>query len=593
LDELYKHLNAIKSPIYYQVLSYNNKIIGVVAEINNIKGFIPCFPSSMHNELDMKYMDDEDIWSDYKSTILFLTNINKANSEIPCKPVIKVLEDGLIVGVLTETNQFVKIIPPMDPANFINDGLQSIDGYDYINKDVVSLTSTNIDFDRILYVNRISLETSIYNAFRNTVKILLKNYENINIKKEIEEIINAEYLIYTKKLEKIMLIMKELTVDHVEFIDYTNDMIDNVSNVSACINNNKCDSKYCLVHTEGETCKLLIPRINLINDNNNNMLYYGRIADEFIRYNRISSFLLNDNVYLSFNKLEYNLKQTELIVLQSLLTQEYFDDLIVANKNKYATYTTFDTINPDIHPPYSNIIDFKKIQEHDKYTECSTKIFTLPNTLKPYFNTKIQELEFDNTYNCSFKILLIMLEKYNIRDVNQVKILLIDEYKNLLHQYNKNILDILHSQGKTIIVKQIYENKLLLENYIISDNFYITNLDILILAKKFNVPLVMYSSTKLKENNNKFLTLHQYTPETIPSQLYFIKTPVVKTNIMSKYRFLKDTKHYYVKVKDIKPTMIAILEGSYMDFDAYIADFIKPKKVRKKKIIIVSQDQMN
>ena len=237
---------------------------------------------------------------------------------------------------------------------------------------------------------------------------------------------------------------------------------------------------------------------------------------------------------------------------------------------KFYFIHTFDTVEPEIHPPYSDVLESRNIEQTEKYSQCSTKIFKLPDTLKPLFTSKLQELEFDNTYNCSFKILLIILEKYNITEINVIKMLLIDEYKKLLGKYNKNIMDILHSQGKTAIVKQINENKLLMETYIISDNFYITNFDILILANKFDIPLVMYSSTKLKENDKKFLTLQKYTAETIPTELYFIKTPVIKPNVMSKYRLLKDKKHFYVKQEDIKPDMLSIITESYMDFETYI-----------------------
>ena len=141
------------------------------------------------------------------------------------------------------------------------------------------------------------------------------------------------------------------------------------------------------------------------------------------------------------------------------------------------------------------------------------------------------------------------------------------------------------NMGLLIVLKKINENKLLLENFIISDNFYITNLDILILANKFNIPLVLYSSTKLKENNNKFLTLQQYTPETIPSQMYFIKTPVFKNNNMAKYRLLKDKKHFYVNSEDIKAEMTSIISNSFMSFDTYISSFVKPKRAKKKIVI--------
>ena len=43
----------------------------------------------------------------YADTIDFLLSIKQKNEKILSKPMIKVAEDGKIVGVITETNQFV------------------------------------------------------------------------------------------------------------------------------------------------------------------------------------------------------------------------------------------------------------------------------------------------------------------------------------------------------------------------------------------------------------------------------------------------------------------------------------------------------
>ena len=46
------------------------------------------------------------------------------NERIPCKPVFKIKEDGLIVGIITETNQFVAVIPE---PNITEDNLEILD----------------------------------------------------------------------------------------------------------------------------------------------------------------------------------------------------------------------------------------------------------------------------------------------------------------------------------------------------------------------------------------------------------------------------------------------------------------------------------
>ena len=70
---------------------------------------------------------------------------------------------------------------------------------------------------------------------------------------------------------------------------------------------------------------IIIPKKHLINDVDNEKIYYGRVADELLRYKFIRDFLLKPQVYLSLNKIDYNLKENEIILLDTLLTQEYFE----------------------------------------------------------------------------------------------------------------------------------------------------------------------------------------------------------------------------------------------------------------------------
>ena len=63
-------------------------------------------PTKIQEDIDLTVIDDDEIWRDYKTTTDMLTDVGKV-FKLPCDPMIKVLEDGLIVGVLTKTNQFV------------------------------------------------------------------------------------------------------------------------------------------------------------------------------------------------------------------------------------------------------------------------------------------------------------------------------------------------------------------------------------------------------------------------------------------------------------------------------------------------------
>ena len=80
----------------------------------------------------------------------------------------------------------------------------------------------------------------------------------------------------------------------------------------------------------------------------NKEYYFGRMADELIRYNRIKSFIFKPQAYLSFGEVKYNLKDNEIIVLQDMLTPEFFENLIPFEINRYAKYNTHDNAVPTI-----------------------------------------------------------------------------------------------------------------------------------------------------------------------------------------------------------------------------------------------------
>ena len=67
----------------------------------------------------------------------------------------------------------------------------------------------------------------------------------------------------------------------------------------------------------------------------NEEVYFGRLADELIRYQRIKTFIFQPKVFLTFEDIKYNLNDDEIILLHSLLTNDYFKDLVPMIRNTY------------------------------------------------------------------------------------------------------------------------------------------------------------------------------------------------------------------------------------------------------------------
>ena len=100
------------------VMNYDGKIIGLIIthsiDDDRMSGYIPCYPSGLfRTDIPVKIVDDASIWKNYEETVAFLCRIKKASkNQIFCAVATKIIEEELVVGVLTETNQFIQLVQP-------------------------------------------------------------------------------------------------------------------------------------------------------------------------------------------------------------------------------------------------------------------------------------------------------------------------------------------------------------------------------------------------------------------------------------------------------------------------------------------------
>ena len=114
---------------------------------------------------------------------------------------------------------------------------------------------------------------------------------------------------------------------------------------------------------------------------------------------------------------------------------------------------------------------------------------------------------------------------------------MLQEYNNLFQNDQRDMIyTILFYQGKVNYIRRIKAGNLSFEDYLLSENYYLTNLDIWLLANKFKIGIVLISSTKLIENRKDLLPL--LYPKN--NELYFIKSPGVRQNLIPKYRLICD-----------------------------------------------------
>jgi len=510
--------SVLKREKYYvesQVLNYQNKVIGLLVKQNaesKTRIFIPCLPSAVLANIPRKFMEDTDIWNDYKTTVKELMNIHSATEgKVYCKPMMKVIEEGLIVGILTETNQFIQINNPIE--NTTNDGLIPINETNYTVADNIITNTNKVDNERVETVKKIKLESQFYDVFRSTIRILLNDYIHRNVRKQVLELIENRTFIHKEKLKKMEEILKKLAKSKIVFSDIDEKILMNLDNVTSCssgCNTEGAESKvYCLTQNNSE-CQFIVPTKHLVSGVSNENIYYGRISDELLRYKRVQLFMLYPKTYLNIGHNEYKINNDEFILLQSLLLSEYFSDLDTFNTNKYIQNVDFNVAIPAVSQKYANepitlkeqLVETNTEQTINECIHVIRDVVGNPSTSlwkRIFANKRFNEIVFNNSTQCSYQVILHILQDKlkKLITVENLKVSLWNAYSKYFEKYSQKILIILKKQGKGKILENVIKNKTSFEDLLFSDSYYLTDLDIWMIADKFNLPIVLFSSTKL------------------------------------------------------------------------------------------------
>jgi hypothetical protein len=443
---------------------------------------------------------------------------NKTGGKIPCKPLYKVVEDGLIVGLLTETNQFVPLNAPTENIDK-GDGLLAISGSNDIAADADIQNQKTVDETRKKMIRNLHLESQFYANFRLVVRVLMNHPENSRVRKQIHETIHGK-MEYMAKMRELESILRKMTAESVDFIDYSEDVLNQIEEVTGC-RKNACDRKpYCLMTRDAEKpCKLLIPKTHLIPDprfTDNERMYYGRIADELIRYKRVQLFLLNPNVYLNIDgnqNREYNVYETETILLQSMLTPDFFEELKdVFEINPFVKTIPYEMAVPKKTQTYTNritmeeqrmlsdkTVDTADIEMHAACMREQKEIIGNNATYwKNVFPKTCKEWVLTNKRICGYYLFIRIIKEHLRKTVTPTVLrgVLRESYTKLIRNDTayKNILKLLKLQGKKTWVKLIQQGKIEFDNMIVNDTYYLTELDIWILAEKYDLPMILFAT---------------------------------------------------------------------------------------------------
>ena len=637
LDNVIASITQLKYEINYQIMDYNNKIIGLLINNKTEHGFIPCYPSALsstYETIPYKMIDEimEHEYNDYNSTKHILEKVySSSNKKIMCKPLYKIIEDSLIIGILTNGNQFIQLSKP----EFNNsDELKEINDSNYLYIDKSIQTNLSQDDERSSTVNNIKLETQFYNSFKNTFKKILGMHKHSLYKASIIKIINANSMLYLDKISNIYNLLKTIGENYIIFAKYDKNILASIKKISSCVDADECNTSFCM--KTNDICSLIIPKKNLINGEQNEEIYYSRLSDEFVRYNKFKNFIFENNISYNYGSVEYTILENELLLFHSTLTQEYLKDLI-SSTSQNNLKNTFDTLGIVESKEFFNFKNLKKekiiiaatkdklqtIQEYydknksddanadaDANTDANTQIkdpnlakidgfatsvqdtsisidtaeiaqnlqFIAQNSDPSYkcefyksliregmrlnFKEPLYELGFHlNNKLCSFQLILIIIKHNNSTQNSNLTIN--DIKKKLYELYTKDanfeiLCYILLKNNKKAILEKVINKELSFEDLMYSDAYYITYIDIYMLAKEYNLPIIFLCNSAIDltitDENYIICNINKLNQE-----YYFFKVP-------SKYSRKKE--HNY-KLLFTKQSIKINIENDLLDTPNY------------------------
>ena len=536
-----RHLRDHKQTVVKQILNYSGQTIGLLVKVANVLPdkplYVPVEPSSVVSQPGLTIptilIDDVSNYYSYSVTKKALQTLHKiTKGKLPILPKMRLVENGLTVGILTETNQLVML----DKPEIVDDPeIKPIDETMSVADDVVSQTSNDVDKSREEIVAKVDSESYFYDLFRNTVRVLLGEYQNRKTRESIETVIGTPYFTYVQKLKKVVQELKALAEK--EFVWVSSLEPETEVEATSCVELSRSDcGKAPSCALKRGSCLTKLPKQNFITNSDNENQYFYRMADELIRYSRIRSYIFEPQAFLSFGRIDYNLGEDEIIINQSMLTPEYLSSLEPLPDNSFASNNTFQTADPIDSVKYSNVFEGElEVKDDSIYTAKQEVLPRIWGKYFPFFPSGAKEILFVPTTSAStFDIMLMIIRNqradYGEVSLSDIKDILTTQYEELFANQSR-IQELWKEEGKREFV-ELLEQGISVSSIIALQGYYATPIDLLLLAYHFEIPIVFYASIFLRLNGKELL-------KTTESGSYvFIKIPTPYPNALPDYRLI-------------------------------------------------------
>ena len=176
-------------------------------------------------------------------------------------------------------------------------------------------------------------------------------------------------------------------------------------------------------------------------------------------------------------------------------------------------------------------------------------------------------------------------------DMAELKRILWRQYTTLYDKYENQILIMLSDQGKKQMIERINRGEIELQELIMSEEYYLTNLDFMLLNLYYRLPIVLFSLKVFGENKKKILLLEKNSD----GRYFYVKQGAVKRNNPRMVSLLYIDEPYTLEKSNLSDEFLQKLETEEreVDNDKYsdrLTDIITSYKSinfkRKKNLII-------
>ena len=154
--------------------------------------------------------------------------------------------------------------------------------------------------------------------------------------------------------------------------------------------------------------------------------------------------------------------------------------------------------------------------------------------------------------------------------MGELKKKLIHLYQQYESTHKSKIYDILRKQnGKLSMIKKVIQNKLTMEDLIMSEDYYLTTLDMWMLASELKLPIMLFSQSPL-ENLNLKVDWIIMGGNPLKDQFFFIRSPAI-SNKCPEYRVVTPQRPLYELegFSDILENPDNYIDNN-MDFESYL-----------------------